>query len=139
MAKALKVRSRSGRVISGLMLACAVVGLVVVLRSAAEQQSWASAEGTVTERYKRKSASVKVEYSLPDGRVQVATLSENGPIREPGSRVTVRYDLRDGQVVDAALADNDEGFWVMGVMLGVLIAGSIGMNLYAWTPARRPE
>ncbi|SDJ18526.1 hypothetical protein SAMN04488074_101735 [Lentzea albidocapillata subsp. violacea] len=132
------VKSRTGRVVSGLMLAGAVVGLVIVLQVSAEQRSWASAEATVLERLKSgRSASVKVEYPLPDGSKQVATLSENGSAHHPGERVTVRYDLRDGRVVDAALADNDQVFWVLGVMLGVLAAGSVGMNLIAWAPPRR--
>ncbi|MGW6442517.1 hypothetical protein [Lentzea sp. NPDC055074] len=132
------VKSRTGRFVSGLVLVGAVVGLVIVLRSAAEQQSWASTEATVQERIKSgKSASVRVEYALPDGTKQVQTLSENGSAHETGTRVTVRYDLRDGRVVDAALADNDQVFWVLGVMLSVLALGSVGMNLIAWTPQRR--
>ncbi|MCX2950374.1 DUF3592 domain-containing protein [Lentzea sp. NEAU-D7] len=134
------VKSRTGRVLSGLMLAGAVVGLVIVLQTSAEQRSWASAEGTVLERLKSgKSASVKVEYPLPDGSKQVATLSENGSAHQPGTRVAVRYDLRDGRVVDAALADNDQVFWVLGVMLGVLAVGALGTSFIAWTPPRRPE
>ncbi|GHH40750.1 hypothetical protein GCM10017774_34660 [Lentzea cavernae] len=133
----MSVKSRRGRLVSGLVLVGAVIGLVVVLQSAAQQRSWASSEGTVQERLKSgKSASVRVEYALPDGSRQVATLSENGPARQAGERVTVRYDLVDGRVVDAALADNDEAFWVMGVMLGVVILGGIGMNLIAWAPRR---
>jgi hypothetical protein len=132
------MRSRTGRFVSGLVLAGAVTGLVVVLQTAARQQSWASAEGTVQERTKSgKSVSVRVEYALPDGSRQVATLSENGSAHEQGARVTVRYDLRDGRVVDAALADNDQAFWVLGVMLGVVAVGAVGANLIAWTPARR--
>jgi len=134
------VKSLTGRVVSGLVLVGAVVGLVIVLQSAAEQRSWASAEATVLERIKSgKSASVKVEYPLPDGTTQVQTLSENGSAHERGTRVTVRYDLRDGRVVDSALADNDQVFWVLGVMLGVVALGSLGMNLIAWTRARRPQ
>lgn len=133
-----KVKSRRGRLLAGLSLVGALIGLVIVLQSAAEQRSWASAEGTVQERLKSgKSASVRVEYPLPDGSRQVATLSENGPARHPGERVTVRYDLEDGRVVDAALADNDQAFWVVGVMLGVVVLGGIFLNLVAWTPARR--
>ncbi|MET9225940.1 DUF3592 domain-containing protein [Lentzea sp. NPDC003310] len=136
MAKTLK--SRSGRLLSGLVLAGAVIGLVTVLQTAREQHSWASAEATVLERIKSgKSASVKVEYPLPDGSRQTATLSENGSAHEAGTRVTVRYDLRDGRVADAALADNDQVFWVLGVMLGVLVLSSVGANLIAWTPVRR--
>ncbi|MFD4638131.1 DUF3592 domain-containing protein [Lentzea sp. NPDC058436] len=132
-----KVKSRQGRILSGLVLAGAVIGLVIVLQSAVEQGSWASAEGTVQERLKSgKSVSVRVEYPLPDGSRQVATLSENGPSRQPGERVTVRYDLEDGRVVDAALADNDEAFWVLGVMLGVVILGGLFMNFIAWAPER---
>ena len=138
VAKSLK--SRTGRFVAGLVLAGAVAGLAFVISSATEQQSWASAEGTVQERLKSgKSASVKVEYPLPDGTKQVATLSENGPARHPGERVTVRYDLENGQVVDAALADNDQAFWVVGVMLGVVILGGIFANLIAWAPGPRPE
>jgi hypothetical protein len=134
------MKSRTGRFVSGLVLVGAVVGLVIVLRSSAEQRSWASAEATVQERLKSgKSASVKVEYPLPDGTRQVATLSENGPKREPGERVTVRYDLREGRVVDAALADNDQVHWVAGVMFGVVALGAMFASLIAWTPARRPE
>ncbi|MFJ8962186.1 DUF3592 domain-containing protein [Lentzea sp. NPDC102401] len=134
------VRSRRGRFVSGLVLAGAIVGLGIVLQSAAEQRSWASAEATVLERIKSgKSASVKIEYSLPDGSKQVQTLSENGSAHEAGTRVTVRYDLRDGRVVDSALADNDQVFWVLGVMLGVVALGSLGMNLLAWTRGRGPE
>ncbi|MEU3644983.1 DUF3592 domain-containing protein [Lentzea sp. NPDC034063] len=134
------VKSSRGRFVSGLVLVGAIVGLVIVLQSAAEQRSWASAEATVLERIKSgKSASLKVEYPLPDGGRQVQILSENGSKHEQGTRVTVRYDLRDGRVVDAALADNDQVFWVLGVMLGVVAVGSLGMNLIAWTRARRPE
>ncbi|MDX8037618.1 DUF3592 domain-containing protein [Lentzea sp. BCCO 10_0856] len=133
------VKSRRGRFVSGLVLVGAVIGLMVVIQSSMEQRSWASTEGTVQERLKSgKSASVKVEYALPDGTKQVATLSENGPARHPGERVTVRYDLENGKVVDAALADNDQAHWVVGVMLGVVILGSIFMNLIAWTP-KKPE
>ncbi|MDX8055016.1 DUF3592 domain-containing protein [Lentzea sp. BCCO 10_0798] len=132
------VRSRTGRFVSGLVLAGAVVGLVIVLQSSAEQRSWASSEATVLERLKSgKSVSVKVEYSLPDGSKQVETLSENGSAHQPGTRVTVRYDLRDGRVVDSALADNDQVFWVLGVMLGVVAVGALGVNLIAWTRQRR--
>jgi hypothetical protein len=131
------VKPRRGRFVSGLVLAGAVVGLVIVLQTAAEQRSWASAEATVLERIKSgKSASVKVEYALPDGSKQVQTLSENGSAHEQGTRVTVRYDLRDGRVADSALADNDQVFWVLGVMLGVVALGSLGVNLLAWTRGR---
>lgn len=134
------LKSRTGRFVSGIMLVGAVVGLVVLLQSSAEQRSWASTEGTVRERLKSgKSASVKVEYPLPDGTSQVAILSENGPARHPGERVTVRYDLENGRVVDAALADNDQVFWVAGVMLGVVILGGISANLIAWAPKPRIE
>lgn len=118
----------------------AVVGLVLVIRSSTEQRSWASAEGTVQERLKSgKSVSVKVEYPLPDGTKQVATLSENGSAHHPGERVTVRYDLENGRVVDAALADNDQVFWVLGSMLGVVILGSLFFNLIAWAPKPRSD
>ncbi|USX54791.1 DUF3592 domain-containing protein [Lentzea sp. HUAS12] len=131
------MKSRRGRLLAGLSLVGALIGLVIVLQSAAEQRSWASAEGTVQERLKSgKSVSVRVEYPLPDGSRQVATLSENGPARQPGERVTVRYDLQDGKVVDAALADNDQAFCVVGVMLGVVVLGGIFLNLVAWTPER---
>ncbi|MFD5827229.1 DUF3592 domain-containing protein [Lentzea sp. NPDC060358] len=131
------MRSRRGRVLAGLALAAAVVGLVVLLRSAAEQRSWATSEGTVQERLKSgKSASVRVEYALPDGSRQTAVLSENGPKRESGERVTVRYDLVDGRVVDAALADNDQVFRVLGGVLGVVLLGGIGLNVLAWAPRR---
>ena len=138
MAKSLK--SRRGRFVAGLVLVGAVVGLAVVLQTSAEQRAWASTEGTVLERVKSgKSASVKVEYALPDGSKQVTTVSENGSKHEAGSRVAVRYDLEDGRVVDAALADNDQVFWVfwvLGVMLGVVALGALGANLIAWTPRR---
>ncbi|MEU6155061.1 DUF3592 domain-containing protein [Actinosynnema sp. NPDC047251] len=136
MAKSL--RSTTGRVVAGVVLVGAVLGLVIVLRSSAEQRSWASAEGTVQERTRSgKSTSVKVEYPLPDGTTQVATLSENGPIRNVGERVTVRYDLVDGRVVDAALADNDQAHWVTGGMLGVVVLGAMVANLLAWAPKPR--
>ncbi|ROP42006.1 DUF3592 domain-containing protein [Saccharothrix texasensis] len=138
MAKSLK--SRAGRVVAGVVLVGAVSGLVFVIRSSAEQRSWASTEGTVVERLRSgKSFSVKVEYPLPDGTEQVATLSENGPARHPGDHVTVRYDLRDGHVVDAALADNDQAHWVAGGMLGVLALGSLFATLLAWAPTPKPE
>ena len=134
------LKSRRARFWSGFVLVGAVVGLVIVLQSSAEQRSWASAEGTVRERLKSgKSVSVKVEYPLPDGTSQVATLSENGPARHPGERVTVRYDLENGRVVDAALADNDEAHWVVGIMLGVVILGGIFASLIAWAPKPRIE
>lgn len=132
------VKSRKGRFLAGLVLVGAAVGLVVVLQTATEQHSWASAEAVVQERIKSgKSASVRVEYTLPDGTRQVQTLSENGSAHEQGSRVEVRYDLVDGRVADAALADNDQVFWVLGVMLGALTLGSVVMNLIAWAPQRR--
>ncbi len=134
------LKSRRARFWSGFVLIGAVVGLVVVLQSSAEQRSWASAEGTVQERLKSgKSVSVKVEYPLPDGTSQVATLSENGPARHPGERVTVRYDLENGRVVDAALADNDEAHWVVGIMLGVVILGALVTNLLTWVPRPKVE
>ena len=138
MANSLK--SRTGRFMAGLVLVSAVAGLAYVISSSAEQRSWASAEGVVQERLKSgKSASVKVEYPLPDGTKQVTTLSENGPARHPGERVTVRYDLENGRVVDAALADNDQAHWVVGVMLGCLILSGIFANFIAWAPRPRPE
>ncbi|WP_158102652.1 DUF3592 domain-containing protein [Lentzea kentuckyensis] len=138
MAKSLK--SRTGRFVAGIVLVGAVAGLAFVISSSAEQRSWATAEGTVQERLKSgKSASVKVEYPLPDGTKQVTTLSENGPARHPGERVTVRYDLENGRVVDAALADNDQAHWVVGVMLGLVILGGIFANFIAWAPRPRPE
>lgn len=138
MAKSLK--SRTGRFVAGLVLVGAAAGLLYVISSSAEQRSWASAEGTVQERLKSgKSASVRVEYSLPDGSKQVATLSENGPIRRPGERVTVRYDLENGEVVDAALADNDQAHWVVGGMLGFVVLGGIFANVIAWAPKPRDE
>ncbi|WP_170191957.1 DUF3592 domain-containing protein [Saccharothrix syringae] len=138
MAKSLK--SRPGRVVAGIVLAGAVAGLVLVLRSSAEQRSWPSAEGTVRERLRSgRSYSVEVEYPLPDGTRQVATLSENGPARHPGERVAVRYDLADGRVVAAALADNDQAHLVAGGVLGLLVLGGIFANLIAWAPRPRPE
>ncbi|MEU7528104.1 DUF3592 domain-containing protein [Saccharothrix sp. NPDC042600] len=129
-----------GRVMSVVVLVGAVLGLVLVLQSSAEQRAWASAEGTVRERLKSgKSVSVKVEYALPDGSKQVATLSENGPARQPGERVTVRYDLRDGRVVDAALADNDQAHLVGGIMLGVLALGALVGAFIAWSPRPRHD
>jgi hypothetical protein len=138
VAKSLK--SRRGRFVAGPVLAGAVLGLVFVLQSSAEQRSWASSEGTVRERIRSgKSFSVEVEYPLPDGRREVATLSENGPARHPGDRVTVRYDLEDGRVVDAALADNDQAHWVVGVMLGIVVLGGVFANLIAWVPRPREQ
>jgi hypothetical protein len=134
------VKSRTGRIVAGIVLVGAITGLVLVIRSSAEQKSWASAEGTVRERLRSgKSFSVRVEYPLPDGTKQVATLSENGPARQPGDRVTVRYDLENGRVVDAALADNDQAHWVAGGMLGVLALGALFANLIAWAPKPRDD
>ncbi|MFD4668280.1 DUF3592 domain-containing protein [Lentzea sp. NPDC058450] len=131
------VKSRKGRIVAGLVLVSAVVGLVILLQTANEQHSWSSTEAVVQERIKSgKNAKVRVEFPLPGGGTHVTTLSENGSIHETGTRVEVRYDLEDGKVVDAALADNDQGFWVMGVMLGVVILGSVVMNLVVWSPAR---
>ncbi|WP_394619272.1 hypothetical protein JNUCC0626_09295 [Lentzea sp. JNUCC 0626] len=132
------VKSRRGRFISGLALVGACVGLVFLLQTANEQHSWSSTEAVVQERIKSgKNAKVRVEFPLPAGGTHVTTLSENGSIHETGTRVEVRFDLGDdGTVVDAALADNDQGFWVMGVMLGVVISGLIVMNLVAWSPVR---
>ena len=136
VAKSLK--SNAGRIMAAIVLVGLIIGLVSVIRSSTEQRSWAGTEGTVQERLKSgKSVSVKVEYSLPDGTKQVATLSENGPARHPGERVTVRYDLENGRVVDAALADNDEAHWVAGGMLGVLVLGAFFANLIAWAPKPR--
>jgi hypothetical protein len=134
------VRSRTGRVVTGIVLVGAITGLVFVIRSSAEQKSWASAEGTVQERLRSgKSYSVRVEYPLPDGTRQVATLSENGPARHPGDRVTVRYDLRNGRVADAALADNDQAHWVAGGMLGALALGALFLSFIAWAPKPRDD
>ncbi|WP_189253832.1 DUF3592 domain-containing protein [Lentzea flava] len=138
VAKSLK--SGTGRFVAGIVLVGAIAGLAFVISSSADQRSWASAEGTVQERLRSgKSFSVKVEYPLPDGTKQVATLSENGPARHPGDRVTVRYDLENGKVVDAALADNDEAHWVAGGMLGVVILGAMFANLIAWAPRPRSD
>ncbi|MFI6094872.1 DUF3592 domain-containing protein [Lentzea sp. NPDC051213] len=138
MAKSLK--SSTGRFVAGLVLVGAVGGLMLVIQASTEQKSWASTEGTVQERLKSgKSVSVKVEFPLADGTKQTATLSENGPARQPGERVTVRYDLVDGRVVEAALADNDQAHWVAGGMLGVLAVGALFANFIAWAPRPRPE
>ncbi|MCG8925917.1 DUF3592 domain-containing protein [Lentzea sp. CC55] len=138
MAKTLK--SRTGRFVAGAVLVGAVLGVVVVLQNSAEQRSWAGTEGVVRERLKSgKSVSVKVEYPLPDGSKQVATLPENGPARLPGERVTVRYDLREGRVADAALADNDQAHRVAGVMFGVVALGALFASVVAWTPPRRRD
>ena len=132
------VKSQQGRTLAGLVLAGAVLGLVIVLQSGAEQRSWASAEGTVQERQKSdKRMWLRIEYPLPDGSRQVATLPENGPARLPGERVTVRYDLEDGKVVDATLGDDDQVYWVLGAVLGVAALGGIFLNVVAWTPARK--
>ncbi|MFS8097966.1 DUF3592 domain-containing protein [Lentzea alba] len=134
------VKSRTGRVVAGLVLVGSIIGLVVLLQSATEQHSWAGAEATVQERLKSgKSVSVKVEFPLPNGSKQVMTLSENGSAHQPGERVAVRYDLKDGKVVDAALADNDQVFWVGGVMLGFVILGALFANFMAWTPPARAK
>jgi hypothetical protein len=131
------VKSRRGRFFCGLALVGAAVGMVILLQTANEQHSWASTEAVVQERIKSgKNASVRVGFPLPGGGAHVTTLSENGSIHEAGTRVEVRYDLRDGRVVDAALADNDQGFWVLGVMLGVVLCGLVVLNLIAWTPVR---
>lgn len=136
MAKSLK--SQTGRFMTGVVLVGLIIGLVAVIGSSIEQRSWASTEGTVQERLKSgKSVSVKVEFALPDGAKHVATLSENGPARQPGERVTVRYDVENGEVVEAALADNDEAHLVGGIMLGVLILGAIFANFMAWGPRAR--
>ncbi|GAA3646585.1 uncharacterized protein DUF3592 [Lentzea atacamensis] len=136
MAKSLK--SQTGRVVAAIVLVGAIAGLVLVIRSSTEQRSWASTEGTVQERLRSgKSISVKVEYPLPDGTKQVTVLSENGPARHPGDRVTVRYDLENGRVVEAALADNDQAHWVAGGMLGFVILGAFFANLIAWAPRPR--
>ena len=138
MAKSLK--SQTGRVVAGIVLVGAIIGLVLLIRSSTEQKSWASTEGVVQERLKSgKSVSVKVEYPLPDGTKQVTVLSENGPARQPGERVTVRYDLENGEVVAAALADNDQAHWVAGGMLGFVILGALFANFIAWAPRPRPE
>lgn len=138
MAKSMK--SRTGRLVAGLVLVGAIGGLVLVIRASTEQRSWDSTEGTVQERLKSgKSVSVKVEFPLPDGTKQIAIMSENGPARQPGEHVTVRYDLENGRVVDAALADNDEAHWVAGGMLGVLALGALFANLTAWAPRPRAD
>ncbi|MFC7616014.1 hypothetical protein ACFQV2_23575 [Actinokineospora soli] len=96
--------------------------------------------GVVQERMRSgKSFEVRVAYTVPGGGEQEAVLSENGPARHPGERVTVRYDLREGRVVDAALADNDEAFWVGGGILAFLAFGTLVMNVIAWLPAPRTE
>lgn len=69
----------------------------------------------------------------------MATLSENGPARHAGERVTVRYDLENGRVADAAPADNDEAYWVLGGMLGSVVLGGVCMNLLAWAPRPRSQ
>lgn len=136
MAKSLK--SRAGRIMAALVLVGTVTGLVLLIQSSTEQKSWASTEGVVQERLKSgKSVSVKVEYPLPDGTKQVTTLSENGPARHPGERVTVRYDVENGKVVAAALADNDQAHWVGGIMLGIAVLGALFANFMAWAPKPR--
>lgn len=138
MAKSIK--SGTGRIVAGLVLVGLITGLVLVIRASTEQTSWASTEGVVQERVKSgKSVSVKVEFPLPDGSKQVATLSENGSARNPGDHVTVRYDVENGRVVEAALADNDQAHWVAGVMLGILILGAFFANLIAWAPKPRGD
>jgi hypothetical protein len=133
-----KLKSRPGRFVAGVLLVGAVWGLVGVIQASTEQKSWASTEGTVQERLKSgKSVSVKVEFGLPDGSKQVATLSENGPARQPGERVTVRYDLQNGKVTEAALADNDQAHWVWGIILGVVVLGALFANFVAWTSPPR--
>lgn len=100
-----------------MVLVGAILGLVFVICSATELDSWASAEGGVQERLKSgKCISLKVEYPLPDGTKQVETLSENGSAHQPGERVTVGYDLENGRVVDSALADTDQVHWVLGAV-----------------------
>lgn len=132
--------SRTGRIVAGLVLLGAIGGLALVLKSATEQRSWASAEGVVQERLKSgKSVSVKVEFGVPDGSKQTATLSENGPARHPGDRVTVRYDVENGRVVEAALADNDQAHWVAGGMLGVVALGALFANFVAWMSRPVPD
>jgi hypothetical protein len=131
------LRSHSGRRVAAFALAAALLGLVLVISSSAEQRSWPSAQALVQERIKEgKSVSVRVAFALPDGREQVMRLSENGPARHPGERVTVRYELQDGQVVDAALADNDQAFWVIGGMLALLVLAGVVVNIVAWVPHR---
>jgi hypothetical protein len=135
-----KLKTRAGRFMAAVVLVGAVWGLVAVIQSSSEQRSWPSTEGTVQERLKSgKSASVKVEFSLPDGSKQVATLSENGPAREPGEHVTVRYHAENGKLVEAALADNDQAHWVGGIMLGIVILGALFANLAAWMATPRDD
>jgi hypothetical protein len=135
-----KLKSRAGRIMAAVVLVGLVIGLVALIQSSAEQKSWASTEGIVQERLKSgKSVSVEVEYPLPDGTKQVTILSENGPARQPGERVTVRYDLENGKVVAAALADNDQAHWVGGIMLGVLVLGALFANFMAWGPKPRHD
>ncbi|MEV6236918.1 DUF3592 domain-containing protein [Lentzea sp. NPDC051838] len=132
-----KKKSGLGRTMAAIVLVGAIIGLVVVIQSSVEQRSWASTEGVVQERLKSgKSVSVKVEFGLPDGTKQTATLSENGPAREPGEHVTVRYDLENGRVAEAALADNDEALLVWGIILGVVALGALFVNLVAWGSVR---
>jgi hypothetical protein len=129
----MSIGSRTGRFVAGIVLLGAIGGLALVIRSATEQRSWASTEGVVQERLKSgKSVSVKVEFPAPDGTKQTEVLSENGPARQPGDRVTVRYDVENGRVVEAALADNDQAHWVAGGILGVVVLGALFANLIAW-------
>jgi hypothetical protein len=129
----MSIGSRTGRFVAGIVLLGAIGGLALVIRSATEQRSWASTEGVVQERLKSgKSVSVKVEFPAPDGTKQTEVLSENGPARQPGDRVTVRYDVKNGRVVEAALADNDQAHWVAGGILGVVVLGALFANLIAW-------
>lgn len=129
----MSIGSRTGRFLAGIVLLGAVGGLALVISSATEQRSWAGTEGVVQERLKSgKSVSVKVEFPAPDGTMHTEVLSENGPARHPGDRVTVRYDVENGKVVEAALADNDQAHWVAGVILGVVLLGALFANLVAW-------
>jgi hypothetical protein len=127
-----KLRSRSGRRLAGLFLLGAVIALVFMIRLTVDRASWATAEGTVTERTASgRSVSVVVSYPGPDG-TEVAKVPENGSAHQVGERVLVRYQLTDGRVTDVALDDSRQAHIVLIVFAGLATLSGVVLNLLAW-------
>lgn len=131
-----KLRSRAGRVLLGLFLLGAVLVLVFTIRTASDRTTWATAEGTVTERTASgRSISVVVSYPGPNG-TEVAKVSESGSAHHVGERVLVRYEVTDGRVSDVALDDASQAHIVVIVLASLAVLTGLIVNLLAWGRAR---
>lgn len=131
-----KLRTRAGRVFLGLFLLGAVLALVFTIRTASDRATWATAEGTVTERTASgRSVSVVVSYPGPNG-TEVAKVSESGSAHHVGETVLVRYEVTDGHVSDVALDDASQAHIVVIVLASVAILFGLFLNLVAWSRTR---